>query len=170
MEKKLIFLTGFMGSGKSTVGRSLAVLLGLPFMDLDSRIEREQGLDVHQIFFRKGEAYFRALERKALRALASKPRGVVALGGGALLDPRNRALVESRGTLVALSCAEPELWRRVKPVLKARPLLNGPGARGRMRALLARRRAGYAHADLVVSTTRTPPKKAAALIARRLAK
>ncbi len=168
MGKRLVFLTGFMGSGKTTVGKRLASSMGVPFFDCDAWIEKRAGMDVHRIFAHRGEPYFRALERAAILALAKKPRGVIALGGGALLDPRNRAVVERRGALVALRCAEPELWRRVKPVLKDRPLLVGPGARGRMRALLSKRRAGYAHADLVVSTTRRPPLKAAALIIRRL--
>jgi shikimate kinase/3-dehydroquinate synthase len=91
-----IALTGFMGAGKSTVGRALAGKLGLPFVDLDARIEEEHG-PIPAIFASRGEAAFRSLERKALQAVleqaVSEPI-VVALGGGALVDPRSRLAVE----------------------------------------------------------------------------
>jgi shikimate kinase len=165
---RLIFLTGFMGSGKTETGRALAKRLRWAFADSDHAVEKSEGRGVHQIFAERGEKYFRGLERRAVRALSVKKNCVVALGGGALLDPASRALVEKNGVLVALTCAEPELWRRVKPVLKSRPLLSGPGGRARMRKLLSRRRAGYAAADVVVSTTKNGPAAAARLIARRL--
>lgn len=167
---RLIFITGFMGSGKTSVGKRLARVLRWSFADSDALIERRAGQDVHQIFASKGEKHFRGLERRAIRHLVRRSRCVVALGGGTLLDPGSRALVRKSGTLVALSCAEPELWRRVWPVLRSRPLLDGPGGRARMRRLLAARRAGYSEADLIVSTTRRGPAAAAKLIARRLSR
>lgn len=163
-----IYLTGFMGAGKSAVGKALARRLGWGFVDLDSRIERRAGFCVSEIFERMGEARFRRLEEGALRRICRSRGLVVALGGGALLKPQNRRAVRGSGLLVSLSCAEPELWRRLKAGLGQRPLLKGPGARERLRRLLSRRKNLYARADLSVSTTRKNPAQAAALIARRL--
>jgi len=162
-----IYLSGFMGSGKSSVGLALARRLGLGFLDLDRQVERRAGLSLPRLFER-GEEAFRRLESSALRQ-ASRLRGrVVALGGGALLDPCNRRLVKGSGILVSLVCSERELWRRLKPELALRPLLQGPKPRSRLRALLRNRRRLYASADLRVSTTGRSPEQAAVIIARRL--
>ena len=85
-----IVLTGFMGSGKSTVGRRLAQRLGWRFIDLDSLIEQRDGRAVSRIFAESGEAAFRAVETEALTSSLSEPRLVLALGGGALETPANR--------------------------------------------------------------------------------
>ncbi|HEY2738306.1 MAG TPA: shikimate kinase, partial [Thermoanaerobaculia bacterium] len=77
-----IYLTGFMGSGKSTVGRLLAERLGMPFIDLDAEIEQRAGITVREIFERHGEPVFRRLEQEALRATEEMPDAVVATGGG----------------------------------------------------------------------------------------
>lgn len=162
-----IYLTGFMGAGKSAVGKELARLLRRPFIDLDLSIANAAGSSVASLFARRGEEAFRALERKALLRAARRPGVVVALGGGALLDPRNRAVVK-KGLLVNLSCSRAELVRRLRPVRAARPLLAGGALETRVGRLLVERRDAYAGADLIVSTTRNSPKAAAMLIARRL--
>lgn len=162
-----IYLTGFMGAGKSVVGKELARLLRRPFIDLDLSIASAAGSSVASLFARRGEAAFRALERKALRRAARRPGVVVALGGGALLDPRNRAVVK-KGLLVNLSCSRAELVRRLRPGRAARPLLAGGALEARVGKLLVERRDAYAGADLNVSTTRNSPKAAAMIIARRL--
>ena len=162
-----IFLTGFMGSGKTEVGRALARRLRRRFIDLDSRIERSAGRLIPQIF-RRGEAEFRRLESRALRTVCRKRGLVVALGGGALRKAENRRLVSSSGALVSLKCDEAELWRRLKPRAASRPLLDGKRPRLRMKALLRARRGLYAGADLAVSTTRRTPARAASEIAGRL--
>jgi shikimate kinase len=157
-----IFVAGFMGTGKTAVGRALARRLRLPFRDSDAEIERRCGLPVREVFARRGEPYFRRLERRVVADLARRG-GVVSLGGGALLDARTERLARPR---VTLTCAERELWRRLKPELSARPLLAG--GRPALRALLRKRRRLYRGAELTVSTTRRAPERAAALIARRL--
>lgn len=149
----LIFLTGFMGSGKSTVGRLLARRLRRRFVDLDREIERREGRSIPELFA-EGEASFRAAETRALKAVRGP--AVVALGGGALLHNA----VE--GALIKLTCAEPELWRRLKPQLAARPLLKG-GRPAMRRLLKARRYPGRAF-----STTRKPPQRVAKEIERWL--
>jgi shikimate kinase len=163
-----VYLTGFMGTGKSVVGRALAGRLRRPFVDLDAAIERASGKSVAALFAARGEKAFRKLERSAL-ARASKRRGaVVALGGGALLDARSLALVERTGVLVELSCSRRELVRRLRPTRASRPLLAGGGLEAKVAKLLRARQGAYGDADLVVSTTRRSSTAAAALIARRL--
>lgn len=161
--RRTVFLAGFMGTGKTAVGRALARRLRLPFFDSDAEIERRARSSVPRIFARRGQPFFRRLESDVIRRLAARGPCVVSLGGGALLDPRTAALARPR---VVLTCAEPELWRRLRPQLASRPLLSG--GRPALRALLRKRRLLYRGADVTVSTTRRSPAAAAALIARRL--
>ena len=112
-----IYLVGFMGSGKTTVGRLLADRLGWSFVDLDAEIEAEQGLSIAEIFERSGEAHFRSLETEALRkrvrmAQTGRPM-VIALGGGAFAQPVNIELIEHNGVSVWLDCPLAEAWQRV---------------------------------------------------------
>lgn len=162
-----IYLTGFMGAGKSVVGKELARLLRRPFVDLDLSIERDAGSSVAALFARRGEAAFRRLERKALLRAAKRPGVVVALGGGTLLDARHRALVK-KGLLVNLSCSRAELVRRLRSARAARPLLAGGSLGARVGRLLTERRGAYSGADFNVSTTTNSPQAAARLIARRI--
>ena len=162
-----IYLTGFMGAGKSVVGKELARLLRRPFIDLDLSIEREAGSSVSSLFARRGEAAFRKLERKALLRAAKRQGVVVALGGGTLLDPRNRALAK-KGFLVCLSCSRAELVRRLGPSRESRPLLAGGALSVRVGKLLVARREAYEGADCSISTTVNSPQMAASLIAQRI--
>lgn len=165
--RRTIYLTGFMGTGKSAVGRELARLLRRPFVDLDAAIERGAGATVAEVFARRGEKAFRRLEGRALRAAARRRGAVVALGGGALLDRSNRAIIKE-GWLVCLTCARAELVRRLRPQRASRPLLAGGALGPRVGQLQRRRRGAYAGADANVSTTRRTPRAAARLIARRM--
>jgi shikimate kinase len=165
---KNVYLTGFMGTGKSTVGPALAKKLRRPFADLDALIVKSAGMSVAEIFARDGEAAFRRHERAALAVAARKGGAVIALGGGTLVDPRNQRLVAASGTLVRLNCARRELARRLRPQRASRPKLAGGSLDSRLRAFMSARRDAYGEPDLVVSTTRRSPSAAAALIARRL--
>jgi shikimate kinase len=112
-----MLLVGFMGAGKSTVGGALAARLGCEFEDLDERIERREGRTVPEIFRDSGEAQFRRMERAALGELLEELRGgvnkVVALGGGAFVQPANARLIEASGVpTVFLDAPAEELWRR----------------------------------------------------------
>jgi shikimate kinase len=162
-----IYLTGFMGTGKSVVGKELARLLRRPFVDLDLSIESAAGSSVASLFARRGEAAFRKLERKALLRASKRQGVVVALGGGTLLDPRHRAVV-AKGLLVHLSCSRAELARRLRPERASRPLLAGGSLSARIGKLLNERRDAYGAADFTVSTTVNSPKTAAMIIARRI--
>ena len=120
-----IYLYGPSGAGKSSAGRLLADCLRLPFLDLDQEIERQAGRTVTKIFAQEGEAGFRLREKKALHDLQDGKRQIVALGGGALLDPENRKLVEGNGRVVCLSASIPNLLERLAEEPNSRPLLSG---------------------------------------------
>lgn len=151
-----IFLAGFMGCGKSTIGPLLGGRLGWPFVDLDTEIERRAGRSIPEIFAQEGEAAFRDREHEALReqaelGLAGQPR-VVALGGGAFAYARNRGLLNEVGVTVWLDADADTLWNRVR--LEAhRPLARDRAA---FETLLASRREAYALADGRVDATASP--------------
>jgi shikimate kinase/3-dehydroquinate synthase len=120
-----VFLYGPPGSGKSTVGRALALALSSPFWDLDDEIENHAGMPVAEIFAIEGEEGFRSREKRMLELLVGKVNGVVALGGGSLLDPDNRARVASAGTVLCLDAPVEKLIERLQTQVGKRPLLDG---------------------------------------------
>jgi shikimate kinase len=103
-----------MGAGKSTVGRGLAKKLGWKFIDLDTEIERREGRSIAEIFREKGEPYFRNVERSCLKDLSASRKSVIALGGGAYMDPENRDVAEKTGLTVWLKVSFSKLVHRVK--------------------------------------------------------
>lgn len=118
-----LFLYGAPASGKTTLGKRLADALGRPFVDLDASIVGREGRDIPSLFAAEGEAGFRAKESTALREVAEKEGAVVALGGGTLLDPANRALCEERGTVLCLDTpSDEERARRLGLAVGSRPL------------------------------------------------
>ena len=141
---KSIYLVGFMGSGKSTVGRRLAEELGWPFVDLDDDIEAAAGRKIADIFTNDGEEAFRDAEHAALRARVGGPATVVALGGGAFTFARNRELLRGAGTSVWLDCPFELAMRRVAGFAH-RPLAKDPV---QFRALFEKRVADYSLADV----------------------
>ena len=146
-----IFLVGFMGSGKSTVGRALAAELGWGFADLDDDIEQREGMRINQIFDTRGETEFRRAETAALRERIRSIEGgrpcVVALGGGAFLSDENFQMVENNGVSVWLDCSFSTVERRLGGD-GLRPLARDPD---KLRELFAVRRAGYQRADYWVA-------------------
>ena len=147
-----ILLVGFMGAGKSTVGRILADILGMPFLDLDSRIEQNAGMSVREIFDAGGEERFRSLEHAALASLVGEQDSVVACGGGIVLRDENRALLKDLGTVVYLVVSAGEAIARVGDT-HTRPLLSGAGGAVAATALLGARETLYATvADITVDT------------------
>jgi len=103
-----------MGAGKSTVGRRLAKKLGWKFIDLDEEIERREHRPISEIFRQHGEPHFRNLERLCLQKMSASPKAVIALGGGAFMDPGNRDLAEKTGLTVWLKVSFAKLAARVK--------------------------------------------------------
>ena len=165
----LIFLYGPPGSGKSTVGRILAENLALPFNDLDSHIETQAGMPVGQIFAREGEAGFRTRESQALRESIGKGEGVVALGGGALLDPANREQAERAGAVICLSAADETLLQRLGTQPGQRPLLGpAPAVEAGLSRLLADRAPHYASFAEQFDTSQASPQELAWQVQVRL--
>ena len=149
-----IILTGFMGTGKSTVGKRLAKRLSWTFVDVDRLIETSAKMPVARIFAERGEAVFRRLERRAIGRVIRAHEQVIATGGGAFVDAQSRAKLRVSGPVICLTARPQVILARVGRRLDARPLLVGhPSPLGRIRALLAQRAAAYAHADLTIDTS-----------------
>ena len=148
-----IYLVGFMGCGKSTVGRALAGELGWSFFDLDDEIERREGLPIAEIFEMRGESAFREAETAALKERVNTiERGrpqVVSLGGGTFLSPENFDLISNHGVTVWLDPPLEVIIRRVAG-FNHRPLARDPE---RLRELYEARRPGYARADYHIEIT-----------------
>lgn len=159
-----IILTGFMGTGKTEVGRRLARALSRTFVDTDHLVEVAAGRRIADVFAEEGEAHFRALERDAVRQALTMPDAVVATGGGALLDPETRQRLLAAGPVVCLTATPEEILRRVGGAAD-RPLLAGRDRAARLAAirdLLAARESAYRLASHRVDTTgRTPDDVAA---------
>jgi shikimate kinase len=145
-----------MGAGKTTIGRSLARLLGREFVDLDHELEARCGVRVPVIFEIEGEAGFRRRESLVLQECTQRRDIVLATGGGAILDPENRRLLRERGLVVYLRAAPEDLYRRTARD-RNRPLLANPDPRGTLRRLLAERDPLYVEiAHLVIDTGSAP--------------
>ena len=151
--KKNIALTGFMAVGKSVVGRKLARRLRRRFVDLDQAIEEKEGMKVSEIFDRKGEGYFRNVEKQALGEILRKNNQVIATGGVAIMDENNLNLLKERTFLICLTAPPTTLLRRSGGG-KDRPLLEGDDRQRRIEELLRQREKGYAQADLTIDTAR----------------
>jgi len=161
MSRETIFLYGPSGAGKNTVGRELAQALDLPFHDLDERIARRAGKAVGEIFGSEGEPAFRTRERQELSSLPKEAGGVIALGGGALLDPENRARCERRGRVLLLTAPLDVLVSRLSADVAAnpRPLVAGD-TRERLAGLLEQRHEHYASFALCLDTGGLTPEQA----------
>ena len=155
----LIFLTGFSGSGKSTIGPLLANSLGYDFLDLDKEIERRAGKSINMIFADEGEAHFRDMELELLEGVAGRKELVVSLGGGVLQDDRCFSLVISSGTTVYLH-STPEILAKRLSHKTDRPLMKGEkGERlpreeieNKILDMLEKREHRYKTAQIIVGT------------------
>lgn len=146
----IIFLTGFMGSGKTTIGEKLAKKLGYPIVDTDQWIEQQEGMTIKQIFSEHGEAFFRELETKALKNLTGENL-VVTTGGGMVIKAENRQLMKAKGTVFFLDCSLDEILKRTAGDT-TRPLLN-ERPRHEVEQLLNERLPLYRKADYIIDTT-----------------
>ena len=157
-----VVLVGFMGSGKSAVGRCLARRLGYRFEDMDRRIEARVGRKIATIFRDEGEDAFRAMEREEAAAVGRLRGRVVATGGGAFTRPDTRALLQKGALTVWLCCDLDTILSRV-PADGSRPLA---GNRDIMRPLLAAREPSYRMADVAVDASTGTPREVADRIVR----
>jgi 3-dehydroquinate synthase len=166
--KETLVLTGFMGTGKTSIGQELARRLGREFVDTDAVIEEREGMPIPELFEHRGEAHFRHLEAELCRELAAYTRTgipwldaerdlpdrglVIATGGGALIPETNREILGATGPIVCLTASEEDLLKRLASVAD-RPLLESGDRRRRIRSLLADRAEAYALIPLQVDTT-----------------
>ncbi len=151
-----ISLIGMMGTGKTTIGKNLASLMDLGLIDTDETIEKETGASIHEVFQNRGEEFFRQLESKMVERLSGETRRkVYALGGGAVVRPENRVLIQGRTVVIWL-------WAGLRKILERtagteRPLLDTADRSDRLAKLISSRLEGYARsADLIINANRSP--------------
>ncbi len=160
-----IYLVGFMGTGKTSVGRELARKKKWQFVDLDELIELREKQVISDIFAKKGEPYFRKAEKKVLKEVASQKNFVVACGGGIVLDKDNIRIMKETGRLICLT-ASPQIILKRTSGYTQRPLLNVPEPKKQVKLLLKLRAPYYAKADKTIDTSKISIKEAAAKIAK----
>lgn len=165
---KTIALVGLSGVGKSSIGRRLAVALGMPFRDADAEVEAAAGRPIAEIFEQYGEAAFRDGERRVIARLLSEPPHVLATGGGAFMHPETRRLIKEKAISVWLKADIDILARRVSRK-ENRPLLAGRDPIDVLAAQARDRYPVYAEADLEVETGDTPHLVAVDAILKALA-
>jgi 3-dehydroquinate synthase len=158
-----LILTGFMGTGKSVVGRLVAHRLGRQFLDMDAELETRAGKPISQIFEQDGEATFRAMEAELCQEISRMTGFVVATGGGALINPSNRDLIARSGTIVCLTAQIDRLLNRLVGA-RDRPLLEGPDPRAAVEQLLEAREDGYAAIPWQIDTTDLSPEEVTAQV------
>ncbi|MDR3089631.1 MAG: AAA family ATPase [Desulfobulbaceae bacterium] len=161
-----IILTGFMGTGKSAVGRLLAARLGLDFVDTDALIEERQGQSVAAIFAERGEAVFRRMEAALAEELAARDDLVIATGGKFMLATENAKALAAGRIFCLFASPEDILARVMADGAACRPLLAAPEPETKIRALLAERQVGYAQFPAINTSGKTPGQIAAEIAAR----
>jgi shikimate kinase len=165
MSIQRIYLVGFMGAGKSTVGRELSLKLRWRFLDLDAEIEKSANLPVREIFAQLGEPHFRQLESRHLQRVSETSQAIIALGGGAYVDAANRAIVDNTGVAVWLDTSLATVKERVRPD-GSRPLLADAE---RARQLYTERLPSYRLARIHVLTDNRLPDAIAEEIVQKVA-
>ncbi len=160
-----IYLVGFMGTGKTAVGKELAGKKKMSFLDLDELIELRQKRPIRDIFAKEGEAYFRKAESLVLKEAASESGFVVACGGGIVINPANIKLMKKTGVVICLSAKPEVILKRVRGYLH-RPLLNVKDPKKQIEHLIKLRAPYYAQADKTLDTSVLTIKQVAARIAK----
>jgi shikimate kinase len=148
--KKTVAMVGMMGSGKTAVGRAVAIKLGVPFLDSDQEIEAAANLTVPEIFQRDGEVFFRKRETEVIRRLLETQSGILSTGGGAFLSEVNRDNIAKKGVAVWLDAQLDLLWSRVRHK-DTRPLLRTANPRATLAEIFATRTPIYKLAELRVA-------------------
>ena len=162
-----VFLTGFMGAGKSTVGRLLADLLECSFVDLDEMIEQRENRTIPEIFAADGEDCFRDYETEILKELPPFPGTIYATGGGLVVRDENRRQMQRLGQIVYLKTDWQTLKQRLQQS-KVRPLVNSVRDWDSVKNLLDQRQSYYEHADIIIDTDNLTPLQVAHKIATEL--
>ncbi len=154
---RTIVLIGLMGAGKSCIGRRLATLLGLKFVDADTEVERAADCTIEEIFERHGEAAFRDGERRVIERLLGQAVQVLATGGGSFMNPKTRAAIQDQAISVWLR-ADLDLLLKRTGRRNNRPLLKRGDPRAILKGLMAERYPVYSEADIVVDSVDGPPE------------
>ena len=152
---KNIFLTGFMGAGKSSLGKSLSKEKGYHFIDTDKQIEKKAKMSIPDIFSTKGESYFRKLEHEVLKKICRNKNQIIALGGGTLIKKENQELVKKTGQTIYLKAYATTLELRISNHTGTRPLVMNNTKSGRLkkiRELLKKRKRIYEKSNFVIRT------------------
>ena len=160
-----LYLVGFIGTGKSTVGRQVARQMGFDFLDSDHEIERKQGKPVSQIFAEQGEPAFRALEREFIELGHPAKRCVVSCGGGLVVPPGMLELLRSRGVVICMHAPIETILQRTMHA-SHRPLLQVENPEKRLRELYAQREELYRRTGTMVLTDKRPLREIAAHVLR----
>ena len=150
-----IYLVGFMGTGKTTVGRALAQRIGFQLLDSDAEIERQQGQLITEIFEQRGEPAFRVLEREFIENGHATTRCIVACGGGLVVQPGMLELLKKKGVVICLHASLETILKRTQGN-KHRPLLNVEDPMARIRTLYAARESVYRNSGTLVLTDGRP--------------
>lgn len=144
-------LIGFMGTGKTSVGRALADHLHFEFLDTDELIQERAGRSINDIFAQNGEPAFRAMEREVVKELGARQKLVISTGGGLPTNPENLAALKEHALVVCLWSSPEKIWERVRNQ-SHRPLLHDPDPQKKIRELLAAREPFYKQADVLMNT------------------
>ncbi|MFC1666870.1 shikimate kinase [Candidatus Omnitrophota bacterium] len=160
-----IVLVGFMGTGKTTTGKLLAKRLNREFLELDEIIEKKEGISIREIFEKKGEPYFREIERNVIREVMHKKEVVMSAGGGAIVDEENLRNLKKNGVVVCLEASPEVILKRTEGIL-TRPLLNVTDSKKKIEELLKKRKACYKKADFCIDTNNLSAEEAVEEIAR----
>ena len=170
MNKNIVFLTGFSGTGKTTTGRKVAELLNWRFLDIDEEISLDIGQDIRQIFSNLGESTFRDLEHKKLLEIVVGDNLIISTGGGILTDPRNQPVMSEMGTTICLEASADMIANRLKhdESSQIRPMLKEDLSRESISKLKASRQQLYSQADWTIYTDKLSPKAVANEIFRAI--
>ena len=168
MADKNVVIVGFMGTGKSTVGKMLAKRLKRRWVDVDQRIEETEKRKISEIFEKEGEAHFRRIEKEMIRTVTAERGVIIMTGGGAVVDPDNRAALKKNGLLITLSATPETIFQRVRKS-RHRPLLKGD-LLTEIKRLLAEREPFYRESDHTFQTDGKTAAQVASMIETELAK
>ncbi len=161
-----VSLTGFMGVGKSTLGRFLAQSLNYEFVDTDDLIEHREGKSIPELFETRGEPYFRSLEQALVEEMQDWKKTVISTGGGLVTHHDNLDVLKKYSFVVCLWASPETIYHRVKRQSN-RPLLATPDPQSRIRELLEERGKYYKQSDLIVNTDKRPLRVVAQLVTRQ---
>lgn len=164
---KNIVLTGFMGTGKTSVAKQLSSMLGMKIVDMDSEIEKTQGKTINDIFAQLGEPFFRDLETEMAQIVSAMEHVIISTGGGVVLRPENIEYLRKNGIVVCLMASADTILKRTRST-DERPLLKVDDPLAQITEMLDVRKPFYKNADLVIDTEGKSPRQVAEEIIRDL--